>query len=312
MEIVNITYNGEGVDYQDYSKKDDGLVLTSVIYNKFGFPNDIIEYHIYDENGAPLDLEYNAIKYYPSRVNAVNDTYSEIELDPKGDVYSKGYTRGTVNIHYNFLRNLFRSKYDTTYWIKEISVSRTEIKLSSQAISDAFIRLGFDEYQVYSSTKIYYSENFLSNQDLEQFDLILANSSEQIEELQKEPGGYKVLEFDNPELVESLGNRVKELIVEQYGEVDHIYPRNEIQFLHINTGMSPHDDGQGQKVAQGIVIYLSNPEDYEGGEIYYPRLNIELKPKRGSIVIHPRENDYTHGVKEVKSGSRFVTVMFTG
>ena len=162
MEIVNITYNGEGVDYQDYSKKDDGLVLTSVIYNKFGFPNDIIEYHIYDENGAPLDLEYNTIKYYPSRVNAVNDTYSEIELDPKGDVYSKGYTRGTVNIHYNFLRNLFRSKYDTTYWIKEISVSRTEIKLSSQAISDAFIRLGFDEYQVYSSTKNYYSDFYLN------------------------------------------------------------------------------------------------------------------------------------------------------
>jgi predicted 2-oxoglutarate/Fe(II)-dependent dioxygenase YbiX len=76
--------------------------------------------------------------------------------------------------------------------------------------------------------------------------------------------------------------------------------------------MSPHDDGNGQPVKHGIVIYLSNPEDYVGWEIYYPKLDIELKPKRGSIVIHPREDDYTHGVKPVMGGFRFVMVMFTG
>lgn len=162
------------------------------------------------------------------------------------------------------------------------------------------------------NTKIYYSENFLSNQELEKFDTIISNSVEKIEELKNQEGGYKVLEFDDKEFIYDIGLRVRKLVQDQYEDVSAIYPRTEIQFMHQGTGMSPHDDGQGQNVAHGIVIYLSNPSDYEGGEIYYPKLDIELKPSKGSIVIHPREDDYTHGVKPVTGGHRFVTVMFTG
>jgi hypothetical protein len=114
------------------------------------------------------------------------------------------------------------------------------------------------------NTKIYYSENFLSNQDLEKLDSIIGENSEKIAELQNTDGGYKILKFDDSEFLDNLTHKVKELVVQEYGEIDLIYPRNEIQFLHFGTGMSPHDDGNGQPVKHGIVIYLSNPEDYVG------------------------------------------------
>ena len=147
MEIVNIRYNGSGYEYQDYSVKDDGLVLTNFIYSSFGEDNDVIEYHIYDENGLLLTTEYSATVYYPDRVNSKSDLYSSIELDPKSDLNSKGYNRGSLNIQYNFLRNLFNSSTNSKYWIKDISTSRTELKLSSQTISDGLILDGFNDYQ---------------------------------------------------------------------------------------------------------------------------------------------------------------------
>lgn len=48
-------------------------------------------------------------------------------------------------------------------------------------------------------------------------------------------------------------------------------------------------------------IFLN--DDYEGGELTFPELKIELKPKAGSLVLFP--GYYTrHGVNEVKSGTR--------
>ena len=162
MEIVNISYNGSGFEYQDYSVKDDGLVLTNFIYSSFGENSDVIEYHIYDENGLLLTTEYSAIVYYPDRVNAQSDLYSSIELDPREDLKSKGYNRGTLNIQYNFLRNLFNSSTNSKYWIKDISTSRTELRLSSQTISDGFILDGFNNYQEYIQNKNYYPDFYLN------------------------------------------------------------------------------------------------------------------------------------------------------
>jgi hypothetical protein len=68
----------------------------------------------------------------------------------------------------------------------------------------------------------------------------------------------------------------------------------------------------------GLCVYLG---DYEGGEIFYPSINpdgtiksqgnsqegcFEYKPEKGDIVIHSAFEPYSHGVREVKSGTRFV------
>lgn len=58
----------------------------------------------------------------------------------------------------------------------------------------------------------------------------------------------------------------------------------------------------------GSVIYLNN--DYEGGQIYFPQHNIELRPVAGNAVAFPGDEFYMHGVREVTSGSRYTLPIF--
>lgn len=58
----------------------------------------------------------------------------------------------------------------------------------------------------------------------------------------------------------------------------------------------------------GSLFYLN--EDYEGGELYFPNQNIEIKPKRGAAYFFPGDMNYIHGVKEIKSGIRYTCPLF--
>jgi len=162
-EIVNISYIGSGTESQVYTPKDDALITNSFIFTQFGDPNDSIEYFIYDSVGNLLEKVYNATGYKPdSTVNPTTELYSSIALDPKKDLESRGYNRGTLEIQYNFLRNLFNSAYGKFYWIKEVSPSRTEIKLASQDISNTDILNGFNQYQAYVAGLNYYNDFYLN------------------------------------------------------------------------------------------------------------------------------------------------------
>ena len=69
-----------------------------------------------------------------------------------------------------------------------------------------------------------------------------------------------------------------------------------------------HDQGLGVKFKYGIVIYLN--DDYDGGEIFYPNVGVEIKPKAYSLVLHPAHEAYRHGVKEVSRGTRYSMTTF--
>jgi hypothetical protein len=62
--------------------------------------------------------------------------------------------------------------------------------------------------------------------------------------------------------------------------------------------------------SHGGVIYLN--DDFEGGEIFYPQLDLEIRPEPGMMVIHPAGLEYLHGIKKVTEGIRHtVSVFFT-
>jgi hypothetical protein len=69
-----------------------------------------------------------------------------------------------------------------------------------------------------------------------------------------------------------------------------------------------HDSGLSSYIKYGLVIYLN--DNFEGGEIYYPNLNLEMKAKSLSLHLHPANSIYRHGVKEVLSGERFTLAAF--
>ena len=180
MEIVKVLYNGNGQVSQEYSQRDDVLITNNFINNSFGDPNDVIEYFIVDENGIELQYNYDSKDYYTEgEVNSGTNKFTQVLLDPVKDVRSNGFSRGKTTIQYNFFRNLFNSNFTKKYWIKEISNSRLELKLSSQTISGDDMSKGVQSYQVYSSQKNYYSDFYLNfgNNDL----LIAVNAAYVIE-----------------------------------------------------------------------------------------------------------------------------------
>lgn len=56
------------------------------------------------------------------------------------------------------------------------------------------------------------------------------------------------------------------------------------------------------------LFYLN--DDYEGGELYFPKQNIQFKPKKGAAYFFPGDMNYIHGVTEIKSGIRYTCPFF--
>lgn len=68
------------------------------------------------------------------------------------------------------------------------------------------------------------------------------------------------------------------------------------------------DDGPAYKAAVSAVIYLN--DDYEGGEIAFPRMdNLVIKPSLGDIAIFPSNYIYEHASLPIKSGTKYCVVI---
>lgn len=80
----------------------------------------------------------------------------------------------------------------------------------------------------------------------------------------------------------------------------------------VGQGLAVHDDlGPPElnlPVAYGIVLYLN--DDFSGGELFYEKLGLKIKPKRGMLVMHSALPKYAHGVTEVLTGTRYGITLF--
>jgi predicted 2-oxoglutarate/Fe(II)-dependent dioxygenase YbiX len=82
----------------------------------------------------------------------------------------------------------------------------------------------------------------------------------------------------------------------------------ENQDIHADGETAGGWPGYNYIVDYGSIIYLN--EDYEGGEICFPKYNIHIKPKAGTLIFFPSTNMYAHGVTEVISGTRYTSPHF--
>jgi predicted 2-oxoglutarate/Fe(II)-dependent dioxygenase YbiX len=86
------------------------------------------------------------------------------------------------------------------------------------------------------------------------------------------------------------------------------------QLLKYNVGehFKPHIDCiMGRSGAEGsraisAVGYLN--DDYEGGELYFPRQDIVVKPTKGSIVLFPSNFTHIHESRDVMRGTKYSVV----
>ena len=56
------------------------------------------------------------------------------------------------------------------------------------------------------------------------------------------------------------------------------------------------------------LAYLN--DDYEGGALFFPKQGIEVSPSSGSLLAFSGGTDYTHGVRKITDGDRYVLVAF--
>ena len=165
MEIVDVRYLGSDGQYQEYSPSDLSLINKSLITPNFGGPSDYVEYFIKDQGNEVLSSNYYNTKYeIGSNLNPVTGTTTVLYLDPETDARAAGYDRGVVNLKYNFYRKQLLSSPtpQQSFWIKEISTTRTEIKVARQDLSNTQLADAFSRFNAQLAADAYYPD-FLLN-----------------------------------------------------------------------------------------------------------------------------------------------------
>ena len=132
-EIVNIIpLNPTTFEYQDYSIEDNSLITSLEVETLFTPGVDIIEYFIYDLNGDIIFEDVNGYGGYSLIDNVLT-------LDPQADLITQGYTEGQYNTLYNFVSPKLSSNSTDTYFISQVSPDRTEVRLDTTSIPNAFV-----------------------------------------------------------------------------------------------------------------------------------------------------------------------------
>ena len=117
----------------------------------------------------------------------------------------------------------------------------------------------------------------------------------------------RILEMENCKAIVEI---IREKIKNTYGVKDAYCDTIDFIKWPIGSSQPPHFDkisGLDHR-EWGSVIYINS--NYQGGETFYPDLDIKITPESGKIVIHPGDVDFMHGVSGVIGNDRFTIASF--
>lgn len=69
------------------------------------------------------------------------------------------------------------------------------------------------------------------------------------------------------------------------------------------------DHGPAYVTTVSVVAYVN--DDYLGGELYFPRFNLTLKPKKGDVMVFPSTYIYEHASNDMIEGTKYSIVIMT-
>lgn len=120
---------------------------------------------------------------------------------------------------------------------------------------------------------------------------------------------YHEIERNDAELLhemQDLAKRVYSFVLENYDSEFSEFLETKTHIARFESGSKMHehfDSSRPNDIA--TLIYLNN--DYAGGEIYFPEIGLEFKPKPGDLLCFPDNPNFIHGVKQITSGTRYTT-----
>lgn len=165
--------------------------------------------------------------------------------------------------------------------------------------------------------EIFVVDNFISKEDAKIIISEINNPSE-IKEYPAwyaERNGGTALPYNDRvlDILKRYGNKSNRVISELFS-IDKVYTTKGYSSKWLpGTSGGPHIDNIEKEkfIEWSTVIYLNEPPEFSGGEIYFPNKNFSYTPKFGTAVFFPQYNnhDYIHGISEVTSGERY-TLLF--
>lgn len=87
------------------------------------------------------------------------------------------------------------------------------------------------------------------------------------------------------------------------------YERNRAMIYDPGCFFDAHKDDTLKVYRRVSTVFYIN-DDYEGGEISFPFLNITIKPKANQLLIFPSAYLFVHSISEVKKSRRLAIVGF--
>jgi hypothetical protein len=84
-----------------------------------------------------------------------------------------------------------------------------------------------------------------------------------------------------------------------------------ISKYHTGKTMGDHVDSYGDanpKPTISVVLYLN--DNYEGGELYFSKFDLKIKPKPYTLVIFPSNEPYFHSSLPLISGTKYLMPAF--
>lgn len=159
-------------------------------------------------------------------------------------------------------------------------------------------------------------ENFLPNSDFEKYLKYSKEITNWGNRVPNDVWSGRIVYQNGTDNIDYL-EIVKEVIKSDFEIFDEIYP-DYLGIVKWESGdyQHPHADGENPDNRPhplhwrnfGCVLYLN--DDYEGGEIYFPNQNVEVKPKPNTLVFFPGTLEYLHGVRPVTNGIRYTLTSF--
>jgi len=127
--------------------------------------------------------------------------------------------------------------------------------------------------------------------------------------IQLHPGVTGILKDFKEEFQKNIDLKIEEYKQIYYATTVNIEPP---QLLRYGFGQQFHnhiDDHPAIGTRRISLSYYIN-DNYEGGEIEFPRFNLKIKPKANQLIVFPSNYIYNHIVHAVTSGKRYVVVQW--
>jgi hypothetical protein len=201
-----------------------------------------------------------------------------------------------------------RQLKESGYSFKEITPELISVEnfLSKEQI-DTFLNIISNTFQ--EDWEVEYYAN-LKNFCMEKFgrsdvDNLVAEGKFEITQNWKD----KNFNISNHEIYLPMYESLNSIIVNSDPEV-YLSGLATIQRMQPGVQLISHSDQHTDpSIRYATIVYIN--DEYLDGELFFPNLDIQLKPKPGTLLFFPGNEKYEHGVKIVGEGPvRYVLVGF--